>query len=418
MVMDPEPTLGGVPHRRLLDCVHCGLCLSACPTYLELGTEMDSPRGRIYLMRGLAEGQLQPSAEVVEHLDLCLGCRACESACPSGVHYGELIEGARVHLSGARERPPYKAMLTSLVLAVFTRRERLSAALAPLRLLQRTPLWRWLRRLVPSAALLPAPQLAHPLPPETPAAGVERARVGLLTGCVNHVLFGATNAASARVLARNGCRVVVPPAAGCCGALHLHAGDREGARVRARAAIAAFPAELDAVVVNAAGCGAAMKEYGALLADDPLWAERARAFAARVRDITEVLAELPLVPPGIPIRTRATYHDACHLAHAQGVRQQPRALLRAIPGLELVELEESDLCCGSAGSYNLTEGAMARRLGARKAERIRATGASVVLAANPGCALQIAAQLARAGASVEVLHPVELLDRAYGPSPS
>jgi glycolate oxidase iron-sulfur subunit len=399
--------------RRFLDCVHCGLCLSSCPTYVELGTEMDSPRGRIYLMRGLAEGRLEPTAEVVGHLDGCLGCRACETACPSGVHYGELIESTRAHLHAAPSRPRHKTLLSRGVLAVFPYPERLRALLAPLRLLQRTPLWPLVRRLVPQAALLPRLQLAQPILAETPARGPQRACVGLLTGCVNQVLFAATNAATVRVLARNGCRVVAPPEQGCCGALHLHAGDRERARELARGVIAVFPDDLDAVLVNAAGCGAAMKEYGELLADDPAWAERARGFAVKVKDVNEYLATHELRPPRAPVRARVTYHDACHLAHAQGVRRQPRALLRSIPGLDLVELEEADHCCGSAGSYNLTEAAMARRLGERKARNIRATGAACAVAANPGCALQISAQLARLGAPIEVLHPIELLDRAY-----
>lgn len=410
MLEGSASAIGGIDYRRFLDCVHCGLCLSACPTYVELGTEMDSPRGRIHLMKGLADGVLEPTREVVEHLDLCLGCRACETACPSGVRYGELLEATREHLATAPSRRRWKAALSHLVTAVFPDPGRLRQALSPLRLLQRTPLWPLARRLVPQAALLPPLEVAQPLAPETPPRGDERARVGLLAGCVNRVLFSATNAATVRVLARNGCRVLTPPQEFCCGALHLHAGERPRAREMARAAIAAFPADLDAVLVNAAGCGAAMKEYGHLLAGDPAWAERAREFAGRVKDVSEFLAALPFEPPRAPLRARATYHDACHLAHGQGIREQPRALVRAIPGLELVELEEADHCCGSAGSYNLTEPAMARRLGARKARHIRATGASCVLAANPGCALQISAQLA---GEVEVLHPVELLDRAY-----
>ena len=407
------PLLAEVEYRRFLDCVHCGLCLSACPTYVELGTEMDSPRGRIYLRTGWADGTVEAPEEVVRHLDLCLGCRACETACPSGVHYGELIEAARSSLLSAPSRPRLRGWLAFAVRWLFPYPSRLSTALAPVRWLQRTPLWPPLRRLLPAARLLPLPGNPPPILPQTPARGPQRRRVGLLTGCVNRVLFAATNAATVRVLARNGCRVETPPRQACCGALDLHAGDRAGSREKARALIDAFPEGLDAVVVNAAGCGAAMKEYGHLLAADPRYAERARDFAARVRDVTELLAELDPKPPRAPLRTRATYHDACHLAHAQGVRQQPRALLRSIPGLELVELEEADHCCGSAGSYNLTEPAMARRLGERKARHVAATGASVVLAGNPGCALQIAAHLDRTGVTAEVMHPVELLDRAY-----
>jgi len=405
--------IGGVEYRRFLDCVHCGLCLSACPTYVELGTEMDSPRGRIYLMKGLADGEVQPTEEVVRHLDLCLGCRACETACPSGVRYGELIEATRAHVLDAPTRPLLRRAAAAAVRRIFPEPERLAALVAPLRWLQQTPLWSAIRRAVPPARLLPRLGAVQAIASDSPARGPERRRVGLLTGCVSRVLFSATNAATVRVLARNGCRVVAPPAQGCCGALDLHAGDRDRARERARALIEAFPAELDAIIVNAAGCGAAMKEYGHLLADDPAYAERARHFAALVRDVSEFLADLQPEPPRAPLRARVTYHDACHLAHAQGVRSQPRDLLRAIAGLELVELEEADQCCGSAGSYNLTEPAMARRLGERKARHVAATGAACVLAGNPGCALQIAAHLERAGVAAEVMHPVELLDRAY-----
>jgi len=279
-------------------------------------------------------------------------------------------------------------------------------------LLQRTPVWRVIRRIAPTSPMLARLEPTEPIAIETPARGTAGRRVGVLTGCVNRVLFAATNAATVRVLARNGCNVVAPVAQGCCGALDLHSGDKQTAQSRARALIDAFPTDLDFIAVNAAGCGAVMKEYGSLLAGDPLYAERARDFATKVRDISELLGELPFAPPRASISARVTYHDACHLAHAQGVRQQPRALLRSIPGLELVEMEEADHCCGSAGSYNLTEPVMAMRLGARKARNIRATGAACVVAGNPGCALQIAAHL-RGSAVAEVLHPVELLDRAY-----
>ena len=374
---------------------------------------MDSPRGRIYLMKGLMEGTVIPSADVVRHLDRCLGCRACETACPSGVHYGEILEATRSHLADAPARSRAKSMGIRLVQQIFPYPRRLRAVLAPVRLAQRAGIWPMLRRFAGAASLLPDLRAAERIPPVVPARGEEKRRVGLLTGCVNSVLFGETNAATVRVLSRNGCRVIVPATQGCCGALHLHSGARETAKALARSLIDAFPEDLDAIAVNAAGCGAAMKEYGHLLRNDASYADRARRFAEKVRDVTELVASLPVEPPAHSIQGRATYHDACHLAHAQGVREPPRALLKAVPGLELVELEDSDLCCGSAGSYNLTEPGMARRLQARKVARIRESGARYVLVANPGCSLQIAAGLRAAGIEAEVLHPIELLDRAY-----
>jgi glycolate oxidase iron-sulfur subunit len=279
-------------------------------------------------------------------------------------------------------------------------------------------LWGLVTKLVESAALLPATRPAPPLDAYYPAHGAERGRVGLLAGCVAGALFADTTAAAVAVLQRNGVSVVVPPGQGCCGALHLHAGAPEEARALARRNLDAFPAELDAIVVTAAGCGASMKEYGELLGADASSAPRAVRFAARVRDITEYLAALPIAPPSAPLPLRVTYHDACHLAHAQGVREPPRRLLAGIPGLELIELAESDVCCGSAGSYNLTEPEMARRLRERKVDRIAATGAEVVAAANPGCALQIRAGLLARGLDVRVAHPVELLAEAYRQEPA
>lgn len=402
-----------VEPERFRDCVHCGLCLSACPTYLELGTEADSPRGRIYLMRELQEGSLSLSTDVVRHLDLCLGCRACETACPSGVHYGELIEAARVYVQAHHSRPRLDRLHRQVMSWLFPRPALLKALLLPLRLLELVGALAWVRRVVPPAALLPVLRSWQPLPAVVAARGTSTRRVGLLAGCVAQVLFASVNRATVRVLTRHGCTVETPPTQGCCGALYLHSGDRETAEACARRNIDAF-ASLDTVVVNAAGCGTAMKEYGSLLAGDPRYAEKARAFRAKVRDVSELVATLPEQAPRRSLTARVTYHDACHLAHGQGVRDAPRQLLRRIPGLELVELGESDLCCGSAGSYNLTEPAMAQRLGARKAENIRATGASIVAVANPGCAMQIQAALAAVASPLIVKHPIELLDEAYG----
>jgi glycolate oxidase iron-sulfur subunit len=400
-------------HDRLLECVHCGLCLSACPTYVELGTEMDSPRGRIYLMRGIEDGTMPMTADVVRHLDLCLGCRACETACPSGVQYGALIEGARAYVEEHYRRPSWERAWRAFIRAVFSRRDRIRLLLKPVRTVQAIGLWRRAQKLVPFADLLPEMTGADDQPAAVAAEGIAKARVALLTGCVAAELCAQTNRAAARVLATNGVTVIVPRNQGCCGALHLHSGDREGARRLARAVIDAFADPVEAVIVTAAGCGSTMKEYGELLADDADYRDRARAFAARVRDVTEFLSELPVRPPRARLNERVTYHDACHLAHAQQVREAPRSLLRSIPGLEIVELEESDMCCGSAGSYNLTEPAMARRLLERKVLNIASTGASCVVAANPGCSLQIQAGLRAGGLSTRVAHPVELLDEAY-----
>jgi len=393
-------------------CVHCGLCLEACPTYLELGTEADSPRGRIHLIRALEDGTLGLDAEVVRHIDLCLGCRACESACPSGVRYGEIIEEARGYVEEHASRPWSERLRRQAILALFPYAWRMRVALWCADLARAVGVWPLVTRFVAGADLLPAARQRMPDGAFHPAHEGERLRVGLLTGCVAGELFGEVNAAAVRVLNRAGAAVVVPPGQGCCGALHLHAGDRESARAFARRNLDAFPAELDAVVVTAAGCGAAMKEYGTLLDGEPGYGERARRFAARVRDVTEVLDAVGVAPGTRSRPLRVAYHDACHLAHAQGVRDQPRRLLAGVAGLELVELGESDVCCGSAGSYNLTEPAMARRLRERKIDHILASGAECVAAANPGCALQIRAGLAARGATVRVVHPVELLDES------
>jgi glycolate oxidase iron-sulfur subunit len=405
------PGAGRVADPALLGaCVHCGLCLNACPTYLELGTEADSPRGRIHLIRALEDGTLGLDAEVVRHLDLCLGCRACESACPSGVRYGRIIEDARVHLQRQAPRGWPARLRQQLVLATFPHRRRVRALLALGNLARRLRLWPLIARRLDGAELLPsAPGGAMPSGPFFPAHGRERMRVGLLTGCVAGEVFGHVNAAAVRALTRSGVAVVVPPAQGCCGALHLHSGERDAARGLARRVVDAFPSQLEAIVVTAAGCGSTLREYGELLADDAAYGERAQRFAGRVRDVTEVLDAVGAAPADVGPRRRVTYHDACHLAHAQGVREAPRRLLARVPNLELVELPEADVCCGSAGSYNLTEPAMARRLRERKVDHILATGAEIVAVANPGCALQIAAGLKARGSSVRVVHPVELL---------
>jgi glycolate oxidase iron-sulfur subunit len=416
--------------ERIADCVHCGFCLPTCPTYALWGEEMDSPRGRIYLMKLGRDGTVELDDTFVRHIDQCLGCMACVTACPSGVLYNELIEATRPQIERNYRRPPLDRAFRTMVFALFPYRGRVRAAsvlgwawrrLGVRALAERGGLLRLLpARLRALEALMPDVTLAdlagRPLPALTPAATpVARRRVGLLTGCVQAVYFGGVNQATARVLAADGCDVVAPPGQGCCGALMLHAGQEPGAKARAKALIAEFErAGVDTVVVNAAGCGSSMKEYGRLLAGDPDWAERAAAFSDKVRDVTELLAELEPVAERHPIEARAAYHDACHLAHAQGVRAEPRSVLRAIPGLEVVDLPDAEICCGSAGIYNLVEPAPAEELGRRKVANVRATDPDLVATGNPGCLLQLGRHLretdGQAGAELPLLHPVELVD--------
>jgi glycolate oxidase iron-sulfur subunit len=430
---EPRPsaplTLNGLNVEGVDRCVHCGLCLAYCPTFSELGTEMDSPRGRIFLVKSLAEGRIQLTDSTAEHLDLCLGCRACETVCPSGVPYGQLIEAARAEIERQRPGPPlrrlFRWMNFSLLLA-HPRMLRLAAAglrvyqVSGLRSLLRTsgllqllpaPLRHW-EPLLPE---LPSAADRAPLPEVTPARGARRVRVGLLTGCIQQVAFGPHNRATARVLARNGAEVVAPRAQACCGALHAHAGEHGTALDLARRTIEVFErADVEAVIVNTSGCGAHMKAYGLLLAGDPAWRDRAARFASRVRDVSEFLAEQPLRGSLVPVERTVTYHDPCHVVHGQKIRTQPRALLAQVPGLRVVELKEADWCCGSAGTYNLTQPEMATRLQERKIAHVLATGADAVVTANPGCIIQIAQGLAAKGSPVQVLHIVEILDQAYG----
>ena len=390
--------------------MHCGFCLPSCPTYALWGEEMDSPRGRIHLMQQAREGEA-PSASFVRHLDQCLGCMACETACPSGVRYGQLLEGARAEIETAHERPLADRLFRALLFAVLPYRGRLRLARAGLRLQQALGIPRLLGEHAPLLLKL-APELRAMarVPSVTPAKGVERRKLGLLGGCVQSVFFSHVNAATLRVLAAEGCSVVVPEGQGCCGALSLHSGREQEAREFARRTLDTFEAQgVEAVVVNAAGCGSAMKEYGHLLRDDPRYAERARRLAQTVKDVSELLAELDPRAPRHPLPLRVAYHDACHLAHAQRIRKQPRALLRAIPGLELLETAEPESCCGSAGIYNLVEPEPARALGERKARRVLETGARAVVTSNPGCMVQLRTALARDGA-LPVYHLIELLD--------
>jgi glycolate oxidase iron-sulfur subunit len=399
----------------ILDCVHCGICLPQCPTYRVLGQEMDSPRGRVYLMRAATEGRIGLTENFVLHMDRCLGCRACETACPAGVPFGRLIEETRGQIERRVPRPLGRRLLGRFLLGVFPERQRLARVLTLTRLYQRSGLQRLVRgsgllrglpRVDAMERLLPTIQTAarDRLPAETmPQSGAPRGTVALLEGCVQSVLYPEVNRATVSLLARAGYRVVVPEGQGCCGALHLHWGDRAGGRALARRNLAAL-AGADWIVTNAAGCGAALRDYGHLLGEDP----QVRAFAARVRDVSELLAE-HLPGPRRPLDLTVTYHEPCHLAHGQKVREAPRALLRAIPGLRLVDLPESDLCCGSAGVYNLMEPEIAGQLLDRKLDRIAGTGATVVASGNPGCLLQIRRGLADRRMPVRAYHPVELL---------
>jgi glycolate dehydrogenase iron-sulfur subunit len=413
------------PARELLDdCVHCGFCLQACPTYQIWGEEADSPRGRILLMDAALRGTVELSGDLVRHWDQCLGCMACVPACPSGVRYDRLIEQTRQQVERRHRRDPGDRLLRSALFMLLPHPRRMRALAALLvayrasgarRLARRSGLLarvpRPLRLLEGLAPPLDAAALRSTPPALQPARGPRRLRVALLTGCVQHAFFSEVNAAATRVLAAWGCEVVTPPRQPCCGALELHSG-REGAALsRARALVERLEAAgADRVAVTSAGCGSAMKEYGELLADDPAWAARAARLAATVRDVSELLAELGTPPPLSPLPMRLAYHDACHLAWAQGVRDQPRALLAAIPGVELVPVPPGEACCGSAGIYNLVEPEAAGELGRRTAARILGAAPDAVAAGNPGCLLQVGAHLAARRATLPLLHPVELLD--------
>ncbi len=405
------------------DCVSCGLCLPHCPTYREYPVEMASPRGRIELMKGLAEGELQPGPALEEHLSLCLGCRACETACPSDVRFGHLLENARAVLKDAGASGWTSSALRRLFLnQVFPRPAVLSALASSLRFYQTSMLRRWVQsllRLMPGPverleALMPdftAPWSAPP--PELPAHGPERGVAAFLTGCVMPHCTGEANDATLEVLRHHGYRVLTPKDQRCCGALHLHSGYQEEARQLARANVSAFEATgADVVVTSSAGCGAALKEYGDLLSRDPEWAERSRAVESRVRDVHQVLAETDPPPPMGRIALRAVYDDPCHLLHGQGVSLEPRQLLRAVPGLELVEAKEPDWCCGSAGIYTVTHTEMSLRVLDRKMEDLLSLEPDIILTANPGCLLQLRLGVARSGSDVPVHHVMELLARA------
>ena len=394
--------------KLLAACVHCGFCLPSCPTYALWGQEMDSPRGRIHLMSLVASGRGSVDQTFTRHIDACLGCMACVPACPSGVQYGALVEGARAEVERANGRSLRERAFRALLFRVLPFAGRVRWLLAPAVVLSRLTS-RWTPLAIARQLSLRA--LARPAPAPAVAAGPARARVGVLLGCVQRAAMPGVNDATVRVLAAEGCDVAVPPGQGCCGALSRHAGRLDEARAFARRLIERFEhAGVDTVVVNAAGCGSSMKEYGELFDDDPAWAGRARRFAARVRDVTELLAELGPRAPRHRIDARVAYHDACHLAHAQGIRRQPRELLEQIPGVTLLEPGDGEMCCGSAGIYNLVQPAAASTLGERKAGRLASLTPDLVASGNPGCSLQIAAAAAQLGTPLRVMHPIELID--------
>jgi glycolate oxidase iron-sulfur subunit len=413
-----------IPYVRYQECVHCGLCTASCPTYIETCDENDSPRGRIYLMRAVADGRLAMGPGVREHLELCLDCRACESACPSGVQYGKMIEPFKIALASSATGGQKTSLLQRLILHhLFPYSGRVKLALAPARVLQRVGFLDWAERsgvvrLLPPTlrrmqAMLPKLSTSQGLLPAVlPAVGPKRARVALFLGCVADAMFPETNAATARVLQENGCEVVIPRGQSCCGAIDYHSGVEGPALELARRNIEMFKAAgVDAIIVNVAGCGAMLKDYAHILPADAH--DDAVAFVSKVKDISEFLMTLGPIAPQGSVPLKVTYHDACHLCHGQQIRSQPRALLAMIPGLELVPLDETEICCGAAGTYNLAQPEMSERLGRRKMDHIEATGAKVVATGNVGCILQIARKVKERGKDIEVVHPVDLLDRAY-----
>ncbi len=424
-------TAAALPHAKdhtapNLDCIHCGLCLSVCPTYLQIGSEVDSPRGRIYLMKAVEEGRIAPSSATFEkHMHLCLECRACESACPSGVKFSVMMNDARVAIREARELSRGERFLRRLVFkALLPSRFMLHVNFRLLRFYQRSGIQKLIRasgilrvfprKLSEMESLLPA---VPPAPryhlPET-AAPSSRRKVALFEGCIMPELFGSVHEATVRVLGRNDASVCSPSRQTCCGALHLHDGEKILAQELARKNIDAFEqCGADFVIVNAAGCGAMLKEYGQLLQDDPAYAGRAGAFSQKVKDIAEYLDSIGPDPKMGRLEMRVTYDDPCHLLHGQGIKAAPRNLLKTIPGLEIIELRDADRCCGSAGIYNITHPELAGRILDDKIANIARTGAQVVATGNPGCLLQIGMGLRAKNLSMQVLHPIEILDLAY-----
>jgi glycolate oxidase iron-sulfur subunit len=400
-------------------CVRCGLCLQSCPTYLQTGLETESPRGRLYLMRALADGIVAMTPNAAGHLDQCLQCRNCEAVCPSGVPFGRIMEQTRAHVLDSRAAPLSWRLRALFLREVIAKPGRMRVFAGALRFARETGLQSIAERMPvvgPRAALAPR-IVGRPFTAKGVLAsprGVAKTRVALLTGCIMPYAYGRVHRATVRALARNGCEVGAPAAQVCCGALHAHNGDSRTARRLARANIDAFLAQRpDAIVVNSAGCGAAMKEYAELLADDPAYRDKAREFSARVRDVSVLLADLPFERPSSSVRAIVTFQDSCHLAHAQRITRAPRLILESIPGLQLVEMTHPDRCCGSAGVYSLTQPEMSVDLLTNKLGDIADTGADVIATSNPGCMAQLEAGIRRRGLTARVVHVVELLDRAY-----
>lgn len=421
--------LGKLDYRRFLECVHCGLCTSACPTYLETGDENDSPRGRIHLMRAVADGRLEPTPAVQRHLDLCLDCRSCETACPSGVQYGHMIETFRFAQEEVRKRAlPETLLRDSLFFGLFPYPELVRPALWGAKLMQffgiqqlmeRLGLTEWMpypmRKMM---ALLPAPgqwQKTRTIPEFTPAQGKRRARVAFFTGCSASVMFPETNWNTVQILARNGCDVVTPANQVCCGAVHYHAGESAPAVEFAKKNVDVFTSlDVDAVITNCGGCGHMLQHAGDVLKEEAAFHTPALKFENSVQDVAEFLMKLGMIPPDKEIPVRATYHDSCHLSHGMGVRGEPRMLLAQIPGLKMIPLRESDICCGAAGTYNVSEPDMSGRLADRKLANIKDTGAEMVIAGNVVCLMQITQAVREGKLKAEVVHPVDLLARSYG----
>jgi glycolate oxidase iron-sulfur subunit len=418
-------TLKETPARdKIDDCVHCGFCLPHCPTYQSWGEEMDSPRGRIDLMRGLRDGRVHLTDTTAEHFDRCLGCMACVTACPSGVKYGELIEETRAMMERDHPRRGLDALHRGMIFALFPYPARLRVVAALLFVYARTGL-QWLvhalgilrllpRRLAEAEALTPPLDLralTGRLPERTVAEGERRATVALVAGCVQRVFFPSVNGATLRVLSAEGCEVLVPRGQGCCGALSMHAGRESEALAFARALVTRFEGSpVSTILTNAAGCGSHLKDFGRLFADDAAMAARAKAFSAKVRDVHEYLAGLEPRARRHALPLTVAYHDACHLSHAQRIRREPRALLGAIPDLLLSEIPDGDQCCGSAGIYNLVEPASAAQIGERKVDNVLSVGAELLASANPGCTLQISKLLRARGVVVRAAHPIEIID--------
>jgi glycolate oxidase iron-sulfur subunit len=425
-----SPTLDSThpPEPKLIDaCVHCGFCLSTCPSYRVLGTEMDSPRGRVYMMDALNQGEIDLTPAVVSHFDSCLGCLACTTTCPSGVQYDKLIASMRPQIERNHQRPLVERLYRQFIFGLFPYPNRLRLLLIPLFVYQKIGLQKLVRqtgiveKISPHLAGMESnlPELSlstfqDTLPELSPAQGTKKYRVGMILGCVQKLFFDRVNQATVRVLTANGCEVVIPPAQGCCAALPHHQGQEEQAKTLARQMIDRFiDTNVDAIIINAAGCGHTLKEYGELLQDDPAYHQKAIDFSAKVKDVQEFLAEIELTTELLPISTEKltlVYQDACHLLHGQKISIQPRQLLKQIPKIELKEPLDAALCCGSAGVYNMLQPETANELGRQKVNNLVKTGATIIASANPGCTLQIAKHLELQGQQIRILHPIELLD--------